>query len=64
MDERAEFRSKITLSRDEALDLVARVEDVQIHAEAIGEVSIAFAMDGVRKFVLGRLMGDPGGLDD
>ena len=64
MDERAEFLSEITLSRDEALDLVARCEEVLIHAEAIGEVSIAFAMDGVRKFVLGRLMGESGGLDD
>jgi hypothetical protein len=34
------------------------------HAEAIGETSIAFAVDGVRRLVLGRLMGEPGGLDD
>jgi hypothetical protein len=64
MADRAEFGDGITLSRDEALDVVARCDEVVGHAEAIGETSIAFAVDAVRKLVLGRLMGEPGGLDD
>ena len=64
MDERAEFRDEITLSRDEVLDVVARCEEVAIYAEGIGEVSVAVSVDSVRRFLLGRLQGAPGGLDD
>ena len=64
MDERAAFRDEITLSRDEVLDVVARCEEVAIYAEGIGEVSVAVSIDSVRRFLLGRLQGAPGGLDD
>ena len=64
MDERAEFRDEITLSSDEVLDVVARCEEVVIYAEGIGEVSLAVSIDFVRRFLLGRLQGAPGGLDD
>lgn len=64
MDELAGFRDAITLSRDEALDVVARCEEVVIYAEQIGEVSVAAAVESVRRFVLGRLQGASGGLDD
>lgn len=64
MDERAEFRDEVTLSRNEVLDVVARCEEVAIYAEGIGEVSVAVSIDSVRRFLLGRLQGAPGGLDD
>ncbi len=64
MAERAEFRDEVTLSRADALDVVARCDEVVAHAESIGQTSIAFAVDAVRKLVLGRLMGEAGGLDD
>ena len=64
MGERAELRDEITLSRDEALDVVARCEEVVIYAEQVGEMSVAAAVESVRRFLLGRLQGQPGGLDD
>ena len=64
MAEWAGFRNEITLSRDEVLDVVASCDEVVGHAEAIGEVGVAFAVDAVRKFLLGRLMGEAGGLND
>ena len=33
-------------------------------AEAVGESELAFLIEGVRRFLLGRLTGRPGGLDD
>lgn len=62
-DERAEFLDEITLSRDEALDVVARCEEVVIYAEGTGEFGVAAMVESVRVFVLGRLQGRPGGLD-
>ena len=64
MAERAVFGDGIILSREEVLDVVARCDEVVGHAESIGEMSIAFAVDSVRQLVLGRLMGVAGGLDD
>lgn len=64
MAERPQFRDGITLSRDEVLDVVARCDEVVGHAEASGEMSIAFAVDSVRQLLLGRLMGEAGGLDE
>ena len=64
MDERAEFRDEVILCRHEVLDVVARCEEVAIYADAIGEVSVAVSIDSVRRFLLGRLQGAPGGLDD
>lgn len=64
MAERAVFGERIILSREEAFDVVARCDEVVGHAEAIGEMSIAFAVDSIRQLVLGRLMGVSGGPDD
>ncbi len=64
MAERAAFAESITLTRAEVLDVVARCDEVVGHAEELGEVSIAFAVDSVRKLLLGRLMGQAGGLDE
>ncbi len=63
MDERAELRAEISLSREEVLDVVARCEEVVIYAEGIGEVSVAASVESVRCFLLGRLQGAAGGLD-
>ena len=61
---RAQFAEGICLSRQEVFDVVARCDEVIGHAETIGEASIAFAVDAVRKLLLGRLMGEVGGLDE
>ncbi len=58
-----EFLPEITLSRDEALDVIARCEAAAA-AETAGAVEVAFAVEGVARFLLGRLTGHPGGLDD
>ncbi len=64
MGDRAEFADAITLSRQEVFDVVARCDEVVGRAEAVGELGIAFAVESVRRLLLGRLMGEPGGLDD
>ncbi len=63
MAKRPDFGEGIHLSRDEVLDVVARCDEVVDQAEAVGELSIAFAVDSVRQLLLGRLMGETGGLD-
>ncbi len=63
MDEPVEFASEITLSKDEVLDLVARCEEVVGMAERADGVEIGFAVEGVRRFLLGRLLGEGGSLE-
>jgi len=63
-DETPAFADEITLGRDEVFDVVARCDEVAGHAAAIGDLGIAFSVDSIRRFLLGRLMGEPGGLDD
>ncbi len=63
MDEPVEFASEITLTKDEVLDVVARCEEVVGMAEQTAAVEIGFAVEGVRRFLLGRLMGESGGLE-
>ena len=55
-----EFRPEITLSKDEALDLVAGCDEVAAFAEAAGQLELAFTVEGMRRLVLGRLLGEPG----
>jgi hypothetical protein len=64
MVEPVEFLPRVTLTRDEVLEVVARCEDVVEAAEAAGHAEIGFAIEGVRRFLLGRLTGDEGGVDD
>lgn len=64
MAEPVEFRGEITLTKDEVLDVVARCHDVLTLADESGQFEISFAVEGIRRFLLGRLMGEPGGLDD
>jgi hypothetical protein len=53
----------ITLDRSEVLDLVARCEEVVELAEVVAQPEIAFLVEGVRRFLPGRLTGSAGGLD-
>jgi len=62
-DETPTFGSEITLSRAEVFDVAARCDEIVGHAEARGDLSIAFSVDSIRQFVLGRLMGEPGSLE-
>lgn len=59
-----EFALEITLSRGEVFDVVARCEDAVERAEAVGEAELAFLIEGLRRFLLGRLTGSAGGLDE
>lgn len=63
MAEPVEFVVEITLDRGEVFDVVARCEEVVELAEAGAQPEIAFMVEGVRRFLLGRLIGSPGGLD-
>ncbi len=56
MVEPLEFPSEITLTKHEALDLVAACELLDF-AEAGGHVEVAFTVEGMRRLVLGRLLG-------
>jgi hypothetical protein len=64
MGEPVEFLPEITLSRQEALDVIARCEEAAAAAMAAGALEAAFAIEGVGRFLVGRLTGHPGGLDD
>jgi hypothetical protein len=64
MVEPVEFRLQVTLTRDEVLERVARCEEAVEAAEAAGDAEIGFAIEGVRRFLLGRLTGGEGGFDD
>jgi hypothetical protein len=64
MSEPVEFALEITLSRGEVFDVVARCEDAVERAETVGEPELAFLIEGLRRFLLGRLTGSTGGLDE
>ena len=55
--EPAQFRTEITLGKDEVLDLVADADMIVSDAEALGAVEIALAGEGIKRRLLGRLMG-------
>jgi hypothetical protein len=61
--EPVEFGIEVTLDRGEVFDVVARCEEVVELAEAASQPEIAFLVEGVRRFLLGRLIGSVGGLD-
>ena len=63
-DQPIEFRAEITLTRSEVFDVVALCEEAVELAEAGGQAEIAFAVEGVRRFLLGRLTGCAGGVDE
>lgn len=63
MPEPVEFGAQITLERRMVFDLVARCEEAVELAEAADEPELAFLIEGLRRFLLGRLMGMPDGLD-
>ncbi len=55
--EPAQFRPEITLNKDEVLDLVADADTIVSDAKALGAVEIALAAEGIKRRLLGRLMG-------
>ncbi len=60
MVEPVEFPSEITLAKHEALDLVAACDELLDLAEAGGHFEVAFTVEGMRRLVLGRLLGEAG----
>ncbi len=64
MTEPVKFKAEITLSRGEVFDVVARCEEAVERAEIADAPDLAFVIEGVRRFLLGRLTGSAGGLDD
>ena len=61
MVEPVEFEVEITLARAEVFDVVARCEEAVERAETVGEPELALLIEAVRRFLLGRLTGTPGG---
>ena len=54
------FLPEITLTKDEVLDLVADADTIVNRAEELGALEIAVAGEGIRRLLLGRLMGVEG----
>lgn len=62
MSERVEFPESITLTTDEALDIVAALEPTIEELVALDLPHLAFALDGARIIVMDHLLGyEPGG---
>ncbi len=61
MSEPVRFPDEITLTKAEVLDVIARCDEVAALAGAAGQVEIEFAVEGVGRFLFGRLLGEPGG---
>jgi hypothetical protein len=59
MVEPVEFPSEITLTKHEALDLVAACDDLLDFAEAGSHVEVAFTVEGMRRLVLGGSWAKP-----
>lgn len=51
------FLPEVTLSKDEVLDVVTSCDEIMEQAEALGVVEAAFAAEGIKRLLLGRLMG-------
>ena len=51
------FLPEITLTKDEVLDLVSDADAIVNRAEELGAPEIAVAGEGIRRLLLGRLMG-------
>ena len=57
MDELMGFLPEITLTTDEVLDLVTSCDEIMEQAGAFGALETAFAAEGMKRLLLGRLMG-------
>lgn len=64
MVEPVEFGTEIILGRGEVLDVVACCEEIVERAETADHHEIAFLVEGMRRFLLGRLTGSRTGLVD
>jgi len=58
------FGLEITLGKAEVFDVVARCDEVVELAEGADQPEIAFVIEGIGRFLLDRLMGGRGDLDD
>lgn len=63
MWEPVRFEAEVTLTKHDVFDVVARCEAAMERAEATGEAELAFLIEGLRRFLLGRLIGDAAPLD-
>ena len=57
MEEMKGFRPGITLDKDEVLDVVASCDEIMEQGDELGAVEIVFAAEGIKRLLLGRLMG-------
>ncbi len=60
MTDPVRFPDEITLTKDEALDLVAACDELLDFAEGVGELGVAFTVEGMRRLLLARLLGEAG----
>ncbi len=58
MDELVEFVAEITLTKAEVLDVVTSCDEIAEQAEALGALEAVFGAEGIKRLLLGRLMGD------
>lgn len=57
MDELMGFLAEISLTKDEVLDLVTGCDEIMEQVGASGALETAFAAEGIKRLLLGRLMG-------
>jgi len=60
VDELVHFLPEITLKKAEVLDVVTSCDEILEQADGLGAVEIAFGAEGIKRLLLGRLMGDDG----
>ena len=60
VSEPVHFLPEITLSKSVVLDVAAECDVIVDEAETLGAVGIAVAAEGIKRLVLGRLMGVTG----
>ena len=63
MWEPVRFETEITLDKHDVLDVVSRCEEAVERAESVDEPELAFLVEGLRRFLLARLLGDCASLD-
>ncbi len=60
VSEPVHFLPEITLSKSDVLDVAAECDVIVDEAEALGAMGIAVAAEGIKRLLLGRLMGAAG----
>jgi len=54
------FVPEITLTKAEVLDVVTTLDEIAEQAETLGALETVFGADGIKRLLLGRLMGADG----